>query len=55
MGIFVHCLHMLWQHQIASGYLAVVPLFIGDEIKPDTFATKPGMGDENFCVIHHVK
>jgi hypothetical protein len=31
------------------------PLFIGDEIKPDTFATKPGMGDENFCVIHHVK
>jgi len=40
MGIFVHCLHILWQHQIASGYLTIVPLFTGDEIKPDTFLFK---------------
>jgi hypothetical protein len=40
MGIFVHFLHILWQHQITSGYLTIVPLFTGDEIKPDRFATK---------------
>jgi len=54
MGIFVHCLHMLRQHQIASGCLAIIPLFTGDEIKPYIFAAKLGMGDENFSVIHHV-
>jgi hypothetical protein len=40
MGIFVHCLHILWQHQIAIGYLTIIPLFAGDEIKPDTFLFK---------------
>lgn len=58
MAIFVHCLHILWQHQITSGHLTIVPLFTEDEIKPDTFATEAvclATGDKNFSLIHHVK
>jgi hypothetical protein len=37
MGIFMHCLHILRQHQIASGCLTIVPLCTEGETKSDAF------------------